>query len=113
LAGRYIDTKFITKKEVIKMPSVCGLACEVCGFPEKGLCPIGRCVPGTDPNAPEKLEKFKAAMGHPCFILECAIKKNVDYCFRCDEFPCEIHYKKQQIYSEKLLDMIKGMLGKK
>lgn len=57
------------------MPAVCGLACEVCRFPEKGLCPIGRCVPGTDPKAPEKLEKFKAATGHPCFILECAIKK--------------------------------------
>ena len=94
------------------MPSACGLACEVCGFPEKGLCRIGRCVPGTDPKAPEKLEKFKAAMGQPCFILECAIKKNVDHCSRCDEFPCEVHYK-QEIYSKKLLDMIKGMLGKK
>jgi len=94
------------------MPGACGLGCEVCGFPEKGLCPIGRCVSGTDPKALEKLEKFKTAMGHPCFILECAINKKVDYCFRCDEFPCEIHYNKQQIYSKQLLDMIKGMLGK-
>jgi hypothetical protein len=75
------------------------------------LYPIGRCVPGTDPRAPEKLEKFKAAMGNPCLILECAIKKNVDHCFRCDEFPCEIHYQ-QEIFSKKLLDMIKRMLGK-
>jgi len=94
------------------MPSACGLACEVCQFPEKGLCPVGRCVPGTDPRAPEKLEKFTAASGHPCAILECAINKNVDHCFRCDEFPCDIHYK-QDLYSDKLLDMIKDMLRKK
>lgn len=94
------------------MPSACGLACEVCGFPERGLCPINRCVPGTDPTAPEKLEKFKAATGNPCLILDCAIKKNVDHCFRCNEFPCEIHYQ-QEIFSKKLLDMIKDMLGKK
>jgi len=94
------------------MPATCGLACEVCGFPDKGLCPINRCVAGTDPEAPEKLERFAAVMGHPCLILECAIKNGVDYCFQCDKFPCEIHYQ-QEIYSKKLLDMIKGMLEKR
>jgi hypothetical protein len=94
------------------MPSACGLACEVCGFQDRGVCPIGGCVSGIDTRAPEKLEKFKAVMGHPCYILECAIKKKVDHCTRCNEFPCEVHYQ-QQIYSAKLLDMIKGMLGKK
>ncbi|MCK4391906.1 hypothetical protein KAX17_03280 [Candidatus Bipolaricaulota bacterium] len=93
------------------MPSACGLACEVCGFLEKGLCPIGGRIPGTDPKAPEKLEKFKEAMGHPCMTLECAIGKQVDHCRRGDDFPCEVHYK-QEIHSHKLLDMIKGMLGK-
>ena len=94
------------------MPAACGLACEVCGFPDRKLCPIDRCVAGTDPKAPEKLEKFTSAMGHPCLILDCAIKNNIDHCFRCDKFPCEIHYQ-QEIYSHKLLDMIKGMLQKK
>jgi hypothetical protein len=93
------------------MPSACGLACEVCGLRDRGLCPIDGCVAGTDPKAAEKLEKFTAAMGHPCPILECAIKNKVDYCTRCDEFPCEVHYQ-QELYSKKLLDMIKGMLGK-
>ena len=93
------------------MPATCGLACEVCGFPAKGLCPIDRCTAGTDSRAREKLEKFTAAMGHPCYILECAIKNGVDYCFQCDKFPCKIHYQ-QGIYSEKLLNMIKGMLQK-
>ena len=93
------------------MPSACGLACEVCGFKDKGICPIDGCVPGTDPRALEKAAKFKAAMGHSCFILECAIEKKVDHCTRCGEFPCPVHYQ-QEIYSHKLLDMIKGMLGR-
>ncbi len=50
-------------------------------------------------------------MGHPCFILECAVKNRVDHCTRCEQFPCEVHYK-QELFSHKLLDMIKGMLGK-
>ncbi len=95
------------------MPSACGIACEVCGLREKGLCPVGDgCVAGTDPKAPEKLERFKAAMGHPCLILECAIKDKVDHCTRCDKFPCEVHYQ-QELFSKNLLDFIKGMLGKK
>ena len=93
------------------MPATCGLACEVCGFPEKKLCPIGRCVPGTDTKAPEKLERFTAAMGHPCKILECAIENKMDYCTRCDSFPCDIHYQ-QGLFSTKLLDMLKGMIEK-
>ena len=95
------------------MPSACGLACEVCGLREKGFCPIGGCVSGTDPKAPEKLEKFKAAMGNPCLILECAIKNKVDHCLRCDKFPCEVHYQQEGPFSKKTLDMIKGVLGKK
>ncbi len=94
------------------MPGACGIACEVCGFLARGVCLTGEgCVAGTDPKAPERLEKFKAGFGNPCLILECAINKKVDHCFRCDEFPCEIHYK-QEIFSKKLLDMIKGMKEK-
>ena len=70
-----------------------------------------RCVEQRGPQAPEKAEKFKAVMGGPCMILECAISKGVDHCSRCDEFPCDIHYK-QEVYSHKLLNIIKGMLGK-
>jgi hypothetical protein len=95
------------------MPSACGLACEVCGLREKGFCLVGDgCVAGTDPKAPEKLERFKAA-GFPCLILECAIKNNVDHCLRCDKFPCEVHYQQGGPFSKKVLDMIKGVLAKK
>ncbi len=95
------------------MPSACGLACEVCGLRERGFCPlVDGCVPGTDPKAPEKAEKFKAIMGQPCYMLECAIKKNVDHCTRCSEFPCEVHYE-HGLFTTKLLDTIKLILGKK
>ena len=95
------------------MPGVCGLACEVCGFLEKGICLVGDgCVAGTDPKAPEKLEKFKATMGHPCVFLECAIENKIDHCGRCSKFPCDIHYQ-AELYSKKFLDTIKGMLEKK
>jgi hypothetical protein len=96
------------------MPSACGLACEVCGIRERVGCPLGDgCVPGTDPRASEKAAKFKAAMGHPCFILECAMTNNVDHCTRCDQFPCEVHYKQGGPFSQQLLDLLKGILGKK
>ena len=96
------------------MPSACGIACEVCGIQEKGLCPFGDgCVAGTDSRAPEKSEKFKAATGHTCLILECAIKNRVDHCLRCDEFPCEVHYQQGGPFSKQTLDMLKGVLGKK
>ena len=94
------------------MPAACGLACEVCGFLEMGFCTLDGCVAGTDPSAPQKLEKFKAKRGHPCFILECAIKNNKDYYLRCNEFPCEVHYE-QELFSKKVLDMIKAMKEKK
>ena len=93
------------------MPSACGLACEVCGIREKVGCAPDGCVPGNDPKASGKLEKFKTANGRPCYVLECAIKNKVDYCTRCDEFPCEVHYQDGP-YRKEVLDMIKGALGK-
>jgi len=84
----------------------------VCGIREKGLCPIDGCVPGTDPQAPAKIEKFKAAMGHGCAILECATKNQRDHCLRCGGFPCNTHYEQGGPYSKQTLDMIKGVLGK-
>jgi hypothetical protein len=94
------------------MPAACGLACEVCGALLSGGCILGGCVAGTDPKAPEKLEKFKAATGQTCLILECAINKNQGYCLSCAEFPCDVHYK-QELYSKKTLDMIKAIREKR
>jgi len=96
------------------MPSAWGIACEVCGIKEKRLCPFDNgCVPGTDPKAAEKLERFKGIMGHGCSILECAIENKVDHCLSCDEFTCEVLYQQEGPYTQKTLDMLKDMLSKK
>ena len=75
------------------MPGVCGLACEICLLIEEGcLCGgEGGCTAGTDPRAQNKLNEYTARYGSPCPVLKCAIENERDYCFRCDDFPCEIH----------------------
>ena len=84
----------------------CGIACEFCPLRAKGKCEMDGCVAGTDEKAPEKLEKLKAAGTRTCEALECAIGKKVDYCLRCPEFPCDIHYRHSP-YCVELLDYIK------
>lgn len=91
------------------MPGACGIACEVCGLHEKGMCP--GCAPGTDPRAPEFVEILKG-LGISCPVLECTIKNKVDHCFRCEKFPCDVHYQAEMPYTKKLLDAWKEFLKK-
>ena len=79
------------------------MACDVCALRE----PCGGCLPGTDPNAPQRAEQIRDMMGAPCPILDCAIKNKVDYCLSCVYFPCEVHYKAGFPYSKSLLDIFK------
>jgi hypothetical protein len=82
----------------------CGLACEVCKLYNKKVC--GGCLAGNSSGALEWSKKLKE-MGHPCPILDCAIKKNVGYCPKdCKDFPCEIYYKEFP-FSKKFLDIFK------
>jgi hypothetical protein len=83
------------------------MACEVCKFKE--MC--GGCVPGTDAKAPARLERLKG-MGFSCSVLECAMNRKVDYCLRCEDFPCDVHYQAGLPYSKKLLDTFKRVLKK-
>lgn len=97
------------RKGIEIMPGACGVACEVCVIRKKIGCPLGEgCGPGTDPKAPERAEKIKAAMRRPCYILECAIKNNIDYCSSCDQFPCEVHYR-QEVFSHRVLNLTKAL----
>lgn len=82
--------------------AACGINCDMCALKE--MC--GGCVPGTDPKATERLAKLKEMMGAPCPALGCAIKKGIDYCLRCPEFPCQRLYKWEIPYSAKLLHLI-------
>ena len=95
------------------MPGACGMACEVCAFLKKGICPLDGCVAGTDERAPEKLKKETEALGFSCAILECAMRNKVDYCLSCEEFPCETHYQAGYPYSKEMLDMWKDLKEKK
>jgi hypothetical protein len=90
------------------MTAACGINCDVCGL--KPIC--GGCLPGTDPRAPERLEKVKQMVGMSCPVLECAIKNKVAYCLSCDKFPCEVHYRGMP-YSKNLLDIFKKFKERK
>ena len=78
----------------------CGMACEVCIFFVKKVCP--GCISGTDEGAPAKFEEIKKD-GFYCPALECAIKNKVAYCLSCDKIPCDALYQGEIPYSRKLL----------
>jgi len=85
----------------------CGVACEICVFYKKGVCP--GCLPGNDEGAPARLEFFSKV--YRCPTMDCAIKRKVDYCLNCDKMPCDILYKDEMPYSRKLLDGLKELRG--
>ncbi len=85
------------------MTGACGINCDVCALKDK----CGGCVPGNHPQAPQRLEQIKEMMGAYCPVLKCAMERNIDYCLRCPQFPCSIHYKWEIPYSKTLLDLIK------
>ena len=83
------------------MPAACGLACEVCAFTE--ACG-GRCFPGNDAKSPARFEQLREDFGFSCAVLKCAIEKKVDYCLKCNKFPCNVHYQVLFPYSKGILD---------
>jgi len=94
------------------MPAACGIACEVCGFRSEEICG-GGCVSGTDPKAPERVEKLRKVFDWSCPILECAIKNKVDYCLKCEKLPCDVHSQALFPYSEKFLEFCERAKQKK
>jgi len=85
--------------------AACGINCDICAL--KDVC--GGCVPGTDPGARDRLAEIKKLFGVSCPVFKCAIEKNIDYCLRCPDFPCETHYKYNYPYSDLLLDNLRVM----
>ncbi len=74
----------------------CGIACELgCGLYIKGICQ------GCDRTKADQL---------PCPVLQCSVKKQVEYCGRdCDQFPCDV-YDQGFPYSQAYLGMCKGRM---
>ena len=86
----------------------CGIACGVCSLYEKGLCE--GCCSGIDEDIERTIEWMRKEIGG-CSILECAHKNKTDYCLRCRNFPCELHYEKGP-YKRNFLDVLKGYFEK-
>ena len=86
--------------------AACGITCEFCPFLVNGKCEMDGCCAGNHKEAPGKLEKLRSAGTRTCDVLACAISKKVDYCLRCPEFPCDIHYRRSP-YCTVLLEYFK------
>ena len=87
------------------MIAACGIACDICELKDE----CGRCLPGADPGVQDRLDELKRFLGFVCPVLKCAMKKSIDYCLRCNDFPCDIPYKYNYPYSDFLLDSLKAM----
>lgn len=62
---------------------VCGIVCGKCSKYVSGECP------GCRPN-------------EVCPLPECAKNKNINLCFECKEFPCNLYYEKGPFVKELL-----------
>jgi hypothetical protein len=86
-----------SEAEIFQMTGYCGINCSDCkcskakddekllqffiskGIPaEKLPCPGCRAVEGNCPVIGEKCETYK-----------CALEKNIDFCYECEDFPCD------------------------
>jgi hypothetical protein len=85
------------ENELFNMTGYCGICCSECecakakddvnlmqylisrGFPADKLpCPGCRAVEGHCP-----------IIGEKCATYKCAFEKNIDFCYECEDFPCE------------------------
>lgn len=60
--------KFYAEKDL----AMCGLACVLCSDEACNGCKARGCKQGSD-----------------CSVYQCAITRNIDGCYECDDFPCE------------------------
>jgi hypothetical protein len=56
-----------------------------------------------------KLRQF--TKGHKgCSFWECAQARGLESCFLCGEFPCQLHYGKEGVYTEQSLETWKKLM---
>jgi len=78
----------------------CGFYCEYCLAYRKGIC-LG-CRYQADKNAEKGNDKF-------CTTLNCAERKGVTMCSKCEEFPCdEYDPQKTGMFSKTYIDYIRN-----
>ncbi len=66
------------KKEITGSIAYCGLICKLCHL--SSVCDGCK---STDNNCPKYLSE------EGCFQHECCLKKNLNGCWECEEFPCD------------------------
>jgi len=76
-----------------QLVSICGTYCGFCPAFRKQKCPGCHKV-----NERAKLS---------CAMYRCALERNVQTCFLCEEFPCKIHFEKGLIYKHSFLEALK------
>lgn len=82
----------------------CGINCDICWLHISGIC--STCGHGRSDDAKRKLEAQIRIIGAPCPVLDCAIKKEVQYCMKdCSSFPCDIFSQNRYPFSEGFLNM--------
>ncbi len=65
----------------------CGMCCDTCALYKLNICQ--GCAAGNTLEATKKLE-FLRNLNVRCPILECAVQKNIAFCFKdCKKFPCK------------------------
>jgi len=84
----------------------CGIYC--------GYCPVYKrkekgCLGCEWVN--EQLRKVKESH-KGCAFWECAEAKDLKCCLLCKEFPCQLHYGKEAIYTTEALNMWKELMEK-
>jgi len=84
--------------------AACGVYC--------GYCPVysrkEKSCQGCD-WVNEQLRKVRESH-RGCAFWECAKEKNVKSCFLCKEFPCQLHYGKEAVYTPDALNMWKELI---
>ncbi len=84
-----VDTKLIAP---------CGIDCSICELYKTNITDeFAATVSERTGRLKDKLPCEGCKPGHgncttmtgPCLTFECVTKKGVEYCFECDEFPCE------------------------
>jgi hypothetical protein len=62
-----------------------------------------------DANGKEQLRNVRWA-NKGCAFWECAEEKNVKWCFLCKNFLCQLHYRKEAVYTQEELSIWKELI---
>ena len=88
---------FRNESKAFQMTGFCGIYCAECECAKAGDDPklmeylIGRGMKAENLPCPgcRSVAGNCPAIGEKCATYQCAVDKGVDFCFECDDFPCD------------------------